>query len=92
MPTVADAVCQTLKAYGTEYFFCLTGGDHALWIALDDAGIDVVLCRSEHAAVYTADGYARTSGRPGFVCTGSMAPAWPTSWPAWLTRTGRPAR
>ena len=67
MPTVADAVCQTLKAYGTEYFFCLTGGDHALWIALDEAGIEVVLCRSEQAAVYAADGYARASGRPGFV-------------------------
>jgi acetolactate synthase I/II/III large subunit len=67
VPNVADAVCQTLKAYGTEYFFCLTGGDHALWIALDDMGIEVVLCRSEHAAVYAADGYARASGRPGFV-------------------------
>jgi acetolactate synthase I/II/III large subunit len=67
MPSVADAVCRTLKAYGTEYFFCLTGGDHALWIALDDVGIEVVLCRSEHAAVYAADGYARESGKPGFV-------------------------
>jgi len=67
MPTVADAISRTLKAYGTEYLFCLTGGDHALWIALDDAGIEVVLCRSEHAAVYAADGYARQSGRPGFV-------------------------
>jgi acetolactate synthase-1/2/3 large subunit len=67
MPSVADAMCQTLKAYGTEYFFCLTGGDHALWIALNDAGIEVVLCRSEHAAVYAADGYARASGKPGLV-------------------------
>ena len=67
MPSVADAICQTLKAYGTEYFFCLTGGDHALWIALDNAGIEVVLCRSEHAAVYAADGYARASGKPGYV-------------------------
>ena len=25
------------------------------------------MCRSEHAAVYAADGYARASGRPGFV-------------------------
>jgi acetolactate synthase-1/2/3 large subunit len=65
--SVADAVCRTLKAYGTEYFFCVTGGDHALWIALDEVGIEVVLCRSEHAAVYAADGYARASGRPGFV-------------------------
>lgn len=67
MPTVADAVARTLAAYGTEYFFCLTGGDHALWLALDAAGIEVVLCRSEHAAVYAADGYARATGRPGFV-------------------------
>jgi acetolactate synthase I/II/III large subunit len=67
MTSVAEAVCRTLKAYGTEYFFCLTGGDHALWIALDDAGIEVVLCRSEHAAVYAADGYARASGKPGYV-------------------------
>jgi acetolactate synthase-1/2/3 large subunit len=67
VPSVAEIVCRTLAAYGTEYFFCLTGGDHALWIALDDAGIEVVLCRSEHAAVYAADGYARASGKPGFV-------------------------
>jgi acetolactate synthase-1/2/3 large subunit len=67
MASVADAMAATLKEYGTEYFFCLTGGDHALWIALADAGIEVILCRSEHAAVYAADGYARASGRPGFV-------------------------
>jgi acetolactate synthase-1/2/3 large subunit len=67
MPSVADAVARTLAAYGTEYLFCLTGGDHALWIALADAGVEVVLCRSEHAAVYAADGYARATGRPGFV-------------------------
>ena len=67
MPSVADAIARTLKAYGTEYFFCLTGGDHALWIALDAVGIEVVLCRSEHAAAYAADGYARATGRPAFV-------------------------
>ena len=67
MPSAADALARTLAAYGTEYFFCLTGGDHALWIALEDAGIEVVLCRSEHAAVYAADGYARATGKPGFV-------------------------
>jgi acetolactate synthase-1/2/3 large subunit len=67
MPTVAETVTETLKAYGTEYFFCLTGGDQALWIALDDAGIAVIPCRSEAAATYAADGYARITGRPGFV-------------------------
>src|ERR687884_1819360 len=67
MPRVAHAIAQTLKAYGTEYFFFVTGGDQDLWIALDDAGIRLINCRSEKAATYMADGYARISGKPGFV-------------------------
>ena len=65
--TVAEAIAQTLKAYGTEHFFCMCGGDHALWYALKDAGIRIVNCRTENAAVYMADGYARVTGKPGFV-------------------------
>jgi acetolactate synthase I/II/III large subunit len=67
MPRVAQTIAQTLKAYGTEYFFFVTGGDQDLWIALDDAGIRLINCRSEKAATYMADGYARISGKPGFV-------------------------
>jgi acetolactate synthase-1/2/3 large subunit len=67
MPTVAESIARTLKAYGTEKFFCLCGGDHELWYALDDVGIEIVNCRSEDAAVYMADGYARMTGKPGFV-------------------------
>jgi acetolactate synthase-1/2/3 large subunit len=67
MVRVADVIAQTLKAYDTEYFFCVTGGDHALWFALADAGIRVINCRSEQGAVYMADGYARITGKPGFV-------------------------
>jgi acetolactate synthase-1/2/3 large subunit len=67
MLTVAEVVAQTLKAYDTEYYFCVTGGDHDLWIALHDAGIRIINCRSESAATYMADGYARVTGRPGFV-------------------------
>lgn len=65
--SVAEVLAKTLKSYGTELFFCVTGGDQALWLALRDAGIRVVNCRSEKAATYMADGYARMSGRPGFV-------------------------
>ena len=54
-----------LKAFDTEYFFQLTGGDQPLWIALHDAGVKMVLARSEFSAVYMADGYARASGKPG---------------------------
>jgi acetolactate synthase I/II/III large subunit len=67
MSRVAEGIAKTLKAYGTEYFFMVTGGDQDLWIALADQDIRMVLCRSEHAAVYLADGYARASGKPGFV-------------------------
>lgn len=67
MPTVAQAVAKTLAAYGTEKFFCLCGGDHDLWYALEDEGIEIINCRTENAAVYMADGYARMTGKPGFV-------------------------
>jgi acetolactate synthase-1/2/3 large subunit len=67
MASVAEIIAQTLKAYGTEKFFCLMGGDHELWYALEDEKIQIINCRSESAAVYAADGYARISGKPGFV-------------------------
>jgi len=64
MPTVARVIADTLRAYDVEYFFCVTGGDQALWIALEDAGITVLPFRSEAGAVYAADAYARVTGRP----------------------------
>ena len=63
--TVAVAVAEQLAESGTEYFFLLTGGDQPLWIALRQAGVRMVLTRSEFSAVYMADGYARASGKPG---------------------------
>lgn len=42
----------------------MTGRDNALWIALEEVGIHQVLARSEGAAVYMADAYARLAGRP----------------------------
>ena len=45
----------------------MTGRDNSLWIALESVGIRHVLARSEAAAVYMADGYARLRGRPAFV-------------------------
>src|SRR5260370_6122793 len=67
MASVAATIAQTLKAYDTKYFFQVTGGDQALWIALEEAGIQMIPCRSEKGAAYMADGYARISGNPGFV-------------------------
>ena len=45
----------------------MTGRDNKLWIALESVGIRQVLARSEAAAVYMADAYARVRGRPTFV-------------------------
>src|SRR5260370_37490663 len=67
MASVAATIAQTLKAYDTKYFFQVTGGDQALWIALEEAGIQMIPCRSEKGAAYMADGNARISGNPGFV-------------------------
>ncbi|MGH6768961.1 MAG: thiamine pyrophosphate-binding protein [Xanthobacteraceae bacterium] len=67
MATVSDIIAKTLVAYDTKYFFCMMGGDHELWFSLADAGLKLINCRSESGAVYMADGYARVTGKPGFV-------------------------
>jgi acetolactate synthase I/II/III large subunit len=67
MPNVAETIARTLAEYETDKFFCFMGGDHELWYALEDAGIRIINCRSEAGAVYMADGYARITGKPGFV-------------------------
>jgi len=61
--TVSVSIAKNLRALGTEHFFVLTGGDQSLWIALQQAGIRMILARSEFSAVYMADGYARASGK-----------------------------
>ena len=64
---MANSIAQTLRKYDTEYFFLMSGADPDLYAAVHDAEIRWVLCRSEKAAVYMADGYARISYKPGFV-------------------------
>lgn len=63
----AATIALELQALGAEHFFLMTGRDNQLWIALESVGIRQVLARSEAAAVYMADGYARLRGRPTFV-------------------------
>ncbi|MEU3166962.1 thiamine pyrophosphate-binding protein [Streptosporangium sp. NPDC006930] len=67
MRRVADVVAETLRAQEIDTFFMLTGGDPALWTALQREGIRMIPCRSEQGAAYMADGYARMTGRPTFV-------------------------
>lgn len=67
MRRVADAIAETLRANDVDIFFMLTGGDPALWTALQSNNIRMVSCRSEQGAAYMADGYARITGKPTFV-------------------------
>ena len=59
-------IAQTLKLYGTEYFFAFTGGDQEIWLGLRDAGIKFVLPHSERSGVAMADAYSRLTGKPAF--------------------------
>ncbi len=78
----------------------MTGRDNLLWIALQETEIRQILARSEAAAVYMADAYARLNGRPTFVygaygpgaanVAGALAePYWSSSPVVALTSTMR---
>jgi len=89
--TCAQAIADHLRASGVEHFFLVTGGDHALWVEFRKKGIRQILARSESAAVYMADGYARVKGSAAFVygqygpgaanVAGSLAEPWWSSSP-----------
>lgn len=72
MPTMTggEALVASLKAQGVDTIFALPGVQldwffDALWAARHE--IRVIHPRHEQAAAYMADGYARSTGRPG-VC------------------------
>jgi thiamine pyrophosphate-dependent acetolactate synthase large subunit-like protein len=71
MMTGGQAVVAALQAQGVEVVFGMPGVHNlALYDALCDApDIRHVLVRHEQAAAFAADGYARTTGRPGVAIT-----------------------
>lgn len=69
----AAAIAKTMAEHGVEHFFHVSGGMISLFVEMEDAGIDLVLARSEKAAAYMADGYSRISYKPG-VCYGQAGP------------------
>jgi len=71
--TGAKAVALTMERQGVEHFFHVSGGMSSLFVEIEDAGIDLVLARSEKAAAYMADGYSRISYKPS-VCFGQAGP------------------
>ena len=66
-PTGGDAVAAQLAAEGVEVVFGLPGIHvmHALDALYRRTDIRFITTRHEQATTYMADGYARTSGRPG---------------------------
>src|SRR3954452_6012816 len=69
-------VVRALEEAGVDVVFGLPGVHNlAIWRALADSQIRLVGARHEQAAAYAADGYARTSGKPGvaLVTTGPGA-------------------
>lgn len=69
-----SAIVDVLVANGVDTCFGLPGDDLELLRALDAAGLDLVPCRDQRNAMYTATGYALQSGRLA-VCALGKGPA-----------------
>ncbi len=65
--TVSQAMAKTMREYGAECVFTLTGAPQNALIELQNReGIRVILGRSERSALAMADAYARVTGKPTF--------------------------
>ena len=68
MTTGADVIIEALRREDVEYVFGLPGGAvMPVFDALLDSKIRLVLTRHEQGATHMADGYARSTGKPGVV-------------------------
>ena len=68
IPTGGEKIVQCLEREGVEYIFGLSGGAAMpIFDALVDSKIQLILVRHEQGATHMADGYARSTGRPGVV-------------------------
>ena len=65
----AEIIVQSLEDEGVEYIFGYPGGAvlHLYDALFKQDGIKHILVRHEQGAVHAADGYARSTGRPGVV-------------------------
>jgi acetolactate synthase I/II/III large subunit len=66
--TGAEKLIRCLEREGVEYVFGLSGGAAMpIFDALVDSKIKLILVRHEQGATHMADGYARSTGKPGVV-------------------------
>ncbi len=64
----AEKLIKCLEREGVEYIFGLSGGAAMpIFDALVDSKIKLILVRHEQGATHMADGYARSTGKPGVV-------------------------
>jgi acetolactate synthase-1/2/3 large subunit len=68
IPSGGEKLVQCLEREGVQYVFGLSGGAAMpMFDALVDSKIKLILVRHEQGATHMADGYARSTGRPGVV-------------------------
>jgi acetolactate synthase-1/2/3 large subunit len=73
-PTGGERIIQCLEREGVEYIFGLSGGAAMpMFDAVLDSKIELILVRHEQGATHMADGYARSTGKPG-VCLVTSGP------------------
>jgi acetolactate synthase-1/2/3 large subunit len=68
IPTGAEVLIRCLEREGVEIIFGYSGGAAIpIFDALVDSKIRLILVRHEQGATHMADGYARSTGKPGVV-------------------------
>ncbi|MSP13562.1 MAG: thiamine pyrophosphate-binding protein [Chloroflexi bacterium] len=68
-------IAETLKGYGVTSVFFVPSILKGVLVELEKLGVKRVLCHSEKAAAYMADGYARLSRGPGIAMAQSVGAA-----------------
>ncbi len=67
--TGAEALVETLIQEGTACVFGIPGAqENELWDTMKSRHLDYLLVTHEFSAAAMADGYARSTGRPGVIC------------------------
>ncbi|MBM3995321.1 MAG: thiamine pyrophosphate-binding protein [Planctomycetes bacterium] len=65
----ADALVETLRAEGVDCVFGIPGAqENEVWDALKTKRLPYLLTTHEFSAATMADGYARSTGKPGVLC------------------------
>lgn len=67
--TGAEALVETLLQQGTDCVFGIPGAqENELWDTMKSKGLCYLLVTHEFSAAVMADGYARSTGKPGVIC------------------------